>query len=166
MQRRYSSHEHYPQFKMGNMDCFILSYAATCDPADVFATQQEMNVMNWYCSDAQARGKYPFHAKRFWVENDVELATEDGDLQDIADGVDLIACTWWGPSTWSPSVPARCASATALSTSISTTTAPAPTSAAERIASSRIRRSSSPTARGVWSKGFAVGGGVRFESPP
>ena len=35
---------------MGNMDCFILSYAATCDPADVFATQQEMNTMNWYCS--------------------------------------------------------------------------------------------------------------------
>lgn len=33
------------------MDCFILSYAATCDPADVFATQQEMNTMNWYCSD-------------------------------------------------------------------------------------------------------------------
>ena len=41
---RYA-HEHYPQFKMGNMDCFILSYAATCDPADVFATQQEMNTM-------------------------------------------------------------------------------------------------------------------------
>ena len=62
---RYA-HEHYPQFKMGNMDCFILSYAATCDPADVFATQQEMNTMNWYCSDVQVRGKYPFYAKRFW----------------------------------------------------------------------------------------------------
>ncbi|MDD6944836.1 MAG: glycoside hydrolase family 1 protein, partial [Collinsella sp.] len=69
---RYA-HEHYPQFKMGNMDCFILSYAATCDPADVFATQQEMNTMNWYCSDVQVRGKYPFYAKRFWAENDVEL---------------------------------------------------------------------------------------------
>ena len=39
---------------------------------------------NWYCSDVQVRGKYPFYAKRFWAENGVELAMEDGDLQDIA----------------------------------------------------------------------------------
>ena len=51
-----------------------------------------MNSMNWYCSDVQVRGKYPFYAKRFWAENDVELVMEDGDLQDIADGkVDFFA---------------------------------------------------------------------------
>lgn len=96
---RYA-HEHYPQFKMGNMDCFILSYAATCDPADVFATQQEMNTMNWYCSDVQVRGKYPFYAKRFWAENDVELVMEDGDLQDIADGkVDFYTFSYYMSGT-------------------------------------------------------------------
>ena len=248
------AHEKYPQFKMGNMDCFILSYPGTCDPADVLANELEMNRMNWYCSDVQVRGAYPFYAKRFWAENDIELAMEPGDLEDIAagkvnfytfsyymsgtvsthadhemtegnmtfggknpylkstdwgwqidpeglrialnmiyaryeiplmvvengmgaydtveedgsihdqyridylkshvkamaeavaDGVDLIAYTWWGPSTSSPPAPARCASATASSMWTSTTTAPAPTSVAARTASSRIRRSSSPTA--------------------
>lgn len=96
---RYA-HEHYPQFKMGNMDCFILSYAATCDPVDVFATQQQMNSMNWYCSDVQVRGKYPFYAKRFWAENGVELAMEDGDLQDIADGkVDFYTFSYYMSGT-------------------------------------------------------------------
>ena len=80
------AHEKYPQFKMGNMDCFILSYPATCDPADVWANDMEMNRMNWYCSDVQVRGAYPFYAKRYWRENGIELDIHEGDLQDIADG--------------------------------------------------------------------------------
>ena len=82
---RYA-HEHYPQFKMGNMDCFILTYAATCDPADLLANQAEMRRMNWYCSDVQVRGAYPAYARRFWADNGVELVFEEGDLQDLADG--------------------------------------------------------------------------------
>ena len=82
---RYA-HEHYPQFKMGNMDCFILSYAATCDPADLLANQAEMRRMNWYASDVQVRGAYPSYAKRLWAENGVELQIEDGDLEDLAEG--------------------------------------------------------------------------------
>lgn len=52
---RYA-HGHYPQFCMGSMGCFILSYAATCDPKDVLANEVEMRRMNWYCSDVQVRG--------------------------------------------------------------------------------------------------------------
>ena len=29
------AHEHYPQFQMGNMDCFITSYPMTCNPDDL-----------------------------------------------------------------------------------------------------------------------------------
>ena len=36
---RYA-HDHYPQFKMGCMICFITSYALTCDPADEIANQK------------------------------------------------------------------------------------------------------------------------------
>ena len=82
---RYA-HENYPALKMGNMDCFILSYAATCDPADVLLNQQQMREMNWYCSDVQARGAYPSYAKRFWREHDIELDIQDGDLDDIKAG--------------------------------------------------------------------------------
>ncbi|MCI1345159.1 MAG: glycoside hydrolase family 1 protein [Coriobacteriaceae bacterium] len=80
------AHEHYPQFRMGNMDCFILSYAATCDPKDVLANESEMRRMNWYCSDVQVRGCYPSYAKRFWRENDISLKIEDGDLEDLKEG--------------------------------------------------------------------------------
>ena len=80
------AHEHYPQFRMGNMDCFILSYAATCDPKDVLANESEMRRMNWYCSDVQVRGWYPSYAKRFWRENDISLKIEDGDLEDLKEG--------------------------------------------------------------------------------
>ena len=82
---RYA-HEHYPQFKMGNMDCFILSYPGTCDPADQMACLSEMRRVNWYCSDVQVRGAYPSYAKRFWRENGIELKIEDGDLDDLAAG--------------------------------------------------------------------------------
>ena len=80
------AHEHYPQFRMGNMDCFILSYAATCDPKDVLANESEMRRKNWYCSDVQVRGYYPSYAKRFWRENDISLKIEDGDLEDLKEG--------------------------------------------------------------------------------
>ena len=94
------AHEKYPQFKMGNMDCFILSYAATCDPADVLANMQEMDRMNWYCSDVQVRGAYPYYAKRYWRENEIELKMEDGDLQDIADGkVDFYTFSYYMSGT-------------------------------------------------------------------
>ena len=96
---RYA-HETYPKLKMGNMDCFILSYPATCDPADVLANELEMNRMNWYCSDVQVRGEYPFYAKRYWRENGVELQIEDGDLKDIADGtVDFYTLSYYMSGT-------------------------------------------------------------------
>jgi 6-phospho-beta-glucosidase len=82
---RYA-HEHYPQFKMGNMDCFVLTYPGTCDPADQLANLVEMRRMNWYCSDVQVRGAYPAYAGRFWRENDIDLQVEAGDLADIAAG--------------------------------------------------------------------------------
>ncbi|OUO60029.1 6-phospho-beta-glucosidase [Collinsella sp. An271] len=80
------AHERYPQFKMGNMDCFILSYPATCDPADIWACELEMRQMNWYCSDVQVRGYYPSYARRYWRENGIELNIAEGDMDDIAAG--------------------------------------------------------------------------------
>jgi 6-phospho-beta-glucosidase len=81
------AHKHYPDFKLGNMDCFILSYAASCDPKDELANQAEMRRMNWYCSDVQVRGEYPSYAKRFWEENDIQLKIEPKDLEELRAGV-------------------------------------------------------------------------------
>ncbi|WP_303132583.1 glycoside hydrolase family 1 protein [uncultured Olsenella sp.] len=80
------AHETYPDLKMGNMDCFILSYAATCDPADQLANQDEMRRMNWYCSDVQVRGAYPSYARRFWDENGIKIKMQPGDEELLREG--------------------------------------------------------------------------------
>jgi 6-phospho-beta-glucosidase len=80
------AHENYPQFKMGNMICFITSYPATCDPDDVLANQNAMNMTNWFCSDIQVRGEYPYYAKRFFEENGVNVKMEPGDEAILKEG--------------------------------------------------------------------------------
>ena len=80
------AHEHYPEYKMGNMDCFITSYPFTCDPDDILANQQAMRKTNWYCSDVQVRGEYPAYAKRLWEELGVEIKMEPGDAEILKEG--------------------------------------------------------------------------------
>ena len=73
------AHDNYPQFKMGNMICFITSYPLTCDPADVLANQQQMNVLNWFCSDVMVRGEYPYYMKPYFAKNNIHIAKQPGD---------------------------------------------------------------------------------------
>ena len=80
------AHEHYPDFKMGNMVCCIVSYPYTCKPEDILEAQHQMQYMNWYCSDVQCKGEYPFYAKRIWKENRVSLHMEPGDLEILKKG--------------------------------------------------------------------------------
>ena len=75
---RYA-HEHYPQFKMGCMICFITSYALTCDPADEIANQKAMQISNWFCSDMHVRGEYPSYMKRYFAENNITIRQEPED---------------------------------------------------------------------------------------
>jgi len=94
------AHERYPRFRMGNMDCFVLSYAATCDPADVLANQAEMRRMNWFCSDVQVRGAYPSYARRMFEEDGVDIDIEPGDLADIEAGrVDFYTFSYYMSTT-------------------------------------------------------------------
>ena len=80
------AHEHYPQFKMGCMIAFGTAYPLTCDPADQIAAQKHMQKLNWYCSDVQVRGAYPYYAKRFWEENGIQIAMEPGDEEILRQG--------------------------------------------------------------------------------
>lgn len=80
------AHEHYPQFKMGNMCIFATIYPLTCNPDDVIECQKEMQYMNWFASDIQVRGAYPYYAKRFFEENGIEIKKEAGDDAILAEG--------------------------------------------------------------------------------
>lgn len=81
------AHEHYPQFKMGNMVVFATSYPLTCDPDDMIENQKHMQMMNWFCSDVQVRGEYPHFAQRFFEENGIRIKTEPDDVKILKKGV-------------------------------------------------------------------------------
>lgn len=80
------AHEHYPQFKMGNMIAYGVSYPLTPDPDDILANQQGMNLSNWFCSDVQVRGAYPYFAGRFFEENGIRLNITPEDEADLKAG--------------------------------------------------------------------------------
>ena len=82
---RYA-HEHYPQFKLGDMNLFATSYPLTCNPDDVLACQQEMQMRCWFCSDVQVRGAYPYYAKRYFAEHGIQIEMEPGDAEILKNG--------------------------------------------------------------------------------
>lgn len=80
------AHEHYPEYKMGNMICFILSYPLTCNPDDIVKNQEQMRECNWYCSDVMVRGEYPAYAKRLWERKGISIKMEEGDADILREG--------------------------------------------------------------------------------
>ena len=80
------AHEKYPCFKMGNMSLFATKYPHTCNPADVLKCQHEMRIVNWFCSDVQARGYYPSYMERFFEEKGITIHKEAGDDELLRQG--------------------------------------------------------------------------------
>lgn len=80
------AHEHYPHYKMGNMELFATSYPLTPNPDDLLANQKYMQRMNWFCSDVQVRGKYPHYTKRMFEEMGITIHTEPGDEELLLEG--------------------------------------------------------------------------------
>ena len=80
------AHEKYPAFKMGNMSLFATKYPYTCNPSDVLKCQHAMRIMNWFCSDVQARGYYPSYIERFFEEKGITIRKEPGDDEILRQG--------------------------------------------------------------------------------
>ncbi len=80
------AHEKYPEFQMGNMICFLTTYPLTCSPEDMLKCQREMQMTNWFCSDVQVRGEYPYYAERYFEENGIHIQMEEGDCQLLKEG--------------------------------------------------------------------------------
>ena len=80
------AHKHYPQFSIGDMNIFATSYPLSPDPEDVLENQRHMNLMNWFCSDVQVRGEYPFYMKRYFEENGIEIHKEPDDDRILKEG--------------------------------------------------------------------------------
>jgi 6-phospho-beta-glucosidase len=80
------AHDKYPQFKIGNMSLFATKYPYTCNPDDILEAQKQMQITNWFCSDVQVRGEYPYYADRFFEEKGITIKNEPGDDEILKEG--------------------------------------------------------------------------------
>ncbi len=81
-----AGHEIDPDCKIGCMIAYMCAYPYTCNPDDVLAAQQMMQMGNYFCGDVQVRGAYPAFAERYFEENNIEIKMADGDLDIISKG--------------------------------------------------------------------------------
>lgn len=81
------AHEHYPQFKMGNMCIFATMYPYSCNPDDMIETQKQMQMTNWFTSDIHVRGEYPYYAERYFAEHNITIQMEQGDVEILKEGI-------------------------------------------------------------------------------
>lgn len=90
------AHEKYPNFKMGCMIAFMTSYPYTCNPDDVILSQNSMKINNWFCSDIQVRGEYPYYMERYFEENNIKIKMEDEDKEVLKEGtVDFYTLSYY-----------------------------------------------------------------------
>lgn len=90
------AHDHYPDLKMGNMLCFLTRYPLTCNPDDVVKAQRENQMLNWFCGDVQVRGAYPYYAKRYFKEHNINIKVDESDAEILKDGcVDFYSLSYY-----------------------------------------------------------------------
>ncbi|VWX38676.1 glycoside hydrolase family 1 protein [Exiguobacterium oxidotolerans] len=68
-----------PSMQIGCMLIAAPVYPYSSNPADVQVALDEERMMNYFCGDVHVRGEYPAFAKRFFVENGIELKQEETD---------------------------------------------------------------------------------------
>lgn len=55
-----------------------------------------MNKNIYYCADVMVKGKYPYFAKQFWKENNINIKMESNDEKILAEGkVDFISFSYY-----------------------------------------------------------------------
>lgn len=79
-------HSINPDFKIGCMIAYMLSYPATCNPKDVLASREKDYLGNHLCGDVQVRGAYPAFADRYFEEQGIVLKKEPGDDEILKEG--------------------------------------------------------------------------------
>jgi 6-phospho-beta-glucosidase len=90
------AHKINPENKVGCMLSAAGVYPYTCNPEDVLESQRQMNKSNWFCGDVCVKGKYPYFMNRFFQENGVEIAMEEGDEEILKNGcVDFFTFSYY-----------------------------------------------------------------------
>lgn len=89
------AHEIDPEMKVGCMLCRLENYAASTKPEDVLQTVFEDH-FNFFYTDVQAKGEYPYYIHRFFKDHDIKINMEPGDLDILKKGkVDFISISYY-----------------------------------------------------------------------
>lgn len=88
-------HEINPDFKIGMMMAYPLSYAENCMPQNVMQQMRDMD-RHYYYADVQVRGYYSPKARLFWKKNGLRIQMEADDEKTLLDGrVDYIGFSYY-----------------------------------------------------------------------
>lgn len=89
------AHKIDPEMKVGCMLCRLENYAASTKPEDVLQTVFEDH-FNFFYTDVQAKGEYPYYIHRFFKEHDIEIKMEPEDAEVLKAGkVDFISISYY-----------------------------------------------------------------------
>ncbi|WEV67656.1 family 1 glycosylhydrolase [Bifidobacterium sp. ESL0769] len=73
------AHEIIPGVPVGGMLAGLVTYPATCRPADVMKAIQDTQQEDFFITDVMARGAYPGYIKRYFEEKGIKIEKEPGD---------------------------------------------------------------------------------------
>ncbi|MGX7047431.1 6-phospho-beta-glucosidase [Lactococcus piscium] len=83
-------------YQIGNMMIYMASYPLTSNPDDILLNQAYNQVNNYFCTDVQAKGRYPFYAKKLFKEKGIELVVAPEDEAILREGtVDFISFSYY-----------------------------------------------------------------------
>src|SRR5699024_8533320 len=76
----------YPDLEIGCMISYMPRYPYTAHPNDVLLAKQEENMHSKFCGDVQVKGAYPYYARAYFKENNIEIQFEPGDEALLKEG--------------------------------------------------------------------------------
>ena len=88
-------HHINPDFKIGCMLAYTLTYPMTCNPEDTLVAWKKTH-NNIFYTDVQCRGYYPSYRLKEFEREGITLPIEDGDLEIIKEGtVDFLSFSYY-----------------------------------------------------------------------
>lgn len=88
-------HSINPDFQIGAMIFYPVTYANTCNPLDNVRAMEEMD-KHYYFLDVQVRGRYSNKARKYWQKHQIVLNAEPDDYIAMKEGtVDYIGFSYY-----------------------------------------------------------------------
>lgn len=81
-----AGHEINENNQIGCMLANLTMYPYSCDPEDVLACRELMEVLNYFCGDVQVKGEYPYYMNKYFKKHNIDIKMEDDDMNIIKNG--------------------------------------------------------------------------------